>query len=388
MLAEDPETVALLRRALMLLPDDDSPTRAQLLAVLAHEALYSMPDAERRATIDLALVLARRAGDATALASVLKTHLWLAIGRGRHEERLALADELIAIGRGGPPYAESDGHLFRHVALVELGDARASDAALAEAHATARLPLSRWAVAQWIAARALLAGRLDDAESEALRTAELGREAGFPPIYVQTRFSSLIWCVRLVQGRLAELDQLFRAGVETLPVRAAWTFVSEAQLAWETGDEVAAQAALEQAFAHSLLEQPSGAAWASTLQWAADLCAGLDDRKRAAPLYEVLAPHAEAMTVTAGPVDHALGRLARTLGHRDEAERRLRHAAALCEQMDARAYLALVHHDLGELLMPSDEGRRLTEQAYTAAVDLGMRSLARRSRDRRAVDHP
>jgi DNA-binding SARP family transcriptional activator len=379
MLEEDADTVALLRRALTLLPAGDSPTRARLLASVAHEALYSMPDAERLATVDRAIATARRAGDATALAAVLKTRSWLAIGRERAQERLALADDLIAIGRTGPPYAETDGHLFRHIALVELADPQAADAALAEARATARLPVSRWTVAQWTAARALLAGRLADAEEEATQTAALGREAGFPPVIVQTRFAALLWSIRVVQGRLTELEAIFRSAADAMPARPAWTFVSQAQLDWEAGHPDAAHAALEQAFAHGLLEQPSGAAWAPTLLWAADLCASLENPMRAAQLYDILAPRGEAMIATAGPVGRPLGRLARTLGDRDEAERRLRHAAALCERMDARAYLALAHQDLGELLLPSAEGRRLTEQARTAGEELGMPGLASRS---------
>jgi DNA-binding SARP family transcriptional activator len=380
MLAEDADTVALLRRALTLLPAGDSPTRARLLAALAHEALYSMPDAERLATVDRAIAMARRAGDSTALASVLKTRSWLAIGRGEPQERLALADELIAIGREGPPYAETDGHLFRHIALVELAEPQAADAALADARATARLPVSHWTVAQWTAARALLAGRLADAEAEATRTAALGREAGFPAGVVQTRFTVLLWAIRVLQGRLAELEPIFRVTADAMSARPAWTFVSEAQLAWEAGDAITAQGALERAFTHDLLDHPSGAAWASTLLWAADLCADLEDQARAADLYELLAPRGDAMIVTAGPVARPLGRLARTLGDRDEAERRLRHAMAICERMDARAYLALVRRDLGDLLLPRAEGRRLTQQARTAADELGMVGLASRSR--------
>jgi hypothetical protein len=375
MLAEDGETVAMLNRALTLLPEADSATRAQLLGVLAHEALTSVADAERHAMVDRALAMARTAGDATALASVLKAKSWLAMGRGHHRERLALAGELVAIGRTGPPYAESDGHLFRHIALAELGDLAASDAALAEAIATARLPLSRWAVGQWVAVRSLLAGRLGDAEAEAVRTAELGQEAGFPAFYVQTRAGSMLWCIRVVQGRLAELEPLFRSGLEWLPVRAAWSYVSEAQLEWEAGDGAAAHTALAQAFEHGLLEQPSGAAWAPTLQWAAGVCAGLGDGTLAAPLYETLEPYGGTMTATVGPIDHTLGRLALARGDRDDAERRLRRAMELCERMDARAYLALARHDLGALLLPSDEGRGLLEQAHAVAAELGMRGL-------------
>ena len=50
------------------------------------------------------------------------------------------------------------------------------------------------------------------------------------------------------------------------------------------------------------------------------------------------------------------GLLARTLGRRAEAEERLRAAVALCERMDARAYLAIARYDLGRLLLPTRRG--------------------------------
>jgi hypothetical protein len=47
--------------------------------------------------------------------------------------------------------------------------------------------------------------------------------------------------------------------------------------------------------------------------------------------------------------------------------------------MDARAFLAMARLDLGALLHPSNEGRRLLDQALTAADQLGMTSLANRA---------
>jgi hypothetical protein len=47
--------------------------------------------------------------------------------------------------------------------------------------------------------------------------------------------------------------------------------------------------------------------------------------------------------------------------------------------MDARAFIAIARLDLGALLHPSTEGRRLLDQALTAADELGMTSLAKRS---------
>jgi hypothetical protein len=47
--------------------------------------------------------------------------------------------------------------------------------------------------------------------------------------------------------------------------------------------------------------------------------------------------------------------------------------------MDARAFLAMARLDLGTLLHPSTEGRRLLDQALTAADGLGMTGLGKRS---------
>ena len=89
---------------------------------------------------------------------------------------------------------------------------------------------------------------------------------------------------------------------------------------------------------------------------AADICAWLEDRPLAAPLYDLLAPFADVMTTQSGPVGRAVGRLAHTLGRRDEAEERLRAAVALCERMDAHAFLAMARYDLGLLLLPRAAG--------------------------------
>jgi hypothetical protein len=117
----------------------------------------------------------------------------------------------------------------------------------------------------------------------------------------------------------------------------------------------------------------------NTLTWAADICAWLDDRATAMPLLELLTPFAGVMTWQYGPVGRAVGLLELTLGRRGHAERRLRDAIELCERMDARAFLAMARLDLGALLLPSSEGRRLLDQALAAAHELGRTSLARRA---------
>jgi hypothetical protein len=370
----------LLRRALALLPPGDSPIRASLEGALANEAFSSTPDRERREMVARALAMARRVRDPAALASVLSTHLWIVAGPESVTERLAVADELVAVGRDADlPYAECAGQRGRFLALVELGDIEAADAAIASARAAVRTIWSQWTVGFLDAARALIGGRLTDAEAATARSREAARETPAPPALVQSAFVRVMSCIRLLQGRLHEHEPARSAMARDLTNLPPTFFVVRAHAARERDDREAAREAFERALALGLIEAPHGPTWTHTLTWAADICAWLDDRSTAMPLLELLTPFAGVMTWAYGPVGRAVGVLELTLGRRSEAERRLREAIALCERMDARAFLAMARLDLGALLLPSTEGRRLLDQALTAADELGMTSLAKRA---------
>ena len=377
-LREDREMIGLLHRALALLPADDSAARARLEAFLALDALYSIPDSERRERADRALAMARRVGDPEALVSVLSAHSWTAMGPERRRERLALAEELVSAAPDASPYVECEGHIFRFNALVECGDIQAAEAAMAAARSAARSPIADWAVLEWESIRALLTGRLADAEELAVRSAETARAAAFPDSVVEFAFIALMWCIRMAQGRVRELQSLVGA-VRGMPDRPAWSFVGEAQLLLELGELDAARGAMASAVDAGLLQAPRSFSWGTTMLGAADVCASLEDRMLAARLYDLLVPCAGVMVAQAGPVDLAAGRLAHTLARPVEAEEHLRAAVALCERMDARAYLAIARYELGLLLVPKAEGIRLVGQAATAAEELAMPGWLRRA---------
>jgi tetratricopeptide (TPR) repeat protein len=274
---------------------------------------------------------------------------------------------------------------MRFLALVELGDVEAADDTLAAARFAARTGRARGTVAFLEAARALLAGRLEDAEVEGLRAYEIQSAAGTrPPPFAKILFVRLLSLIRLVQGRLSEHEGARRGmaeGVTKLPATffVARAHVVRAHAARERDDRDGAREAFERALDQGLLDLPHGPTWMVSLTWAADICAWLEDRPRAARLYDLLAPFADVMTYQYGAVGRAVGRLAQTLERHDEAEQLLRDAVALCERMDARAFLAMARQDLGELLLPSPEGRRLLEQARAAANELGMPGLTKRA---------
>jgi DNA-binding SARP family transcriptional activator len=379
-LAEDAEMVALLRRALALLPPGDSPIRASLEGSLANEAFSSMPDRERREMVARALTMARRVRDPAALASVLTSHSWIVAGPESVDERLAVADELVTVGRDADlPYAVCNGQRARFHALLELGDIEAADAALAAAHTAVRTIWSHWTVGFMDAARALLGGRFTDAESAAARMREAARETGAPPALAESAFVRMVSCIRLIQGRLHEHEPARSAMARDVTNLPPTFFVARAHAARERRDREAAREAFERALALGLVEMPPGPTWTTTLTWAADICAWLDDRSTATRLLELLTPLAGVMTWAYGPIGRGVGLLELTLGRRSQAERRLREAIALCERMDARAFLAMARLDLGALLHPSIEGRRLLDQALTVADELGMMSLGTRS---------
>lgn len=95
----DDVVVALGQEALDGLPAEDDPLRARLLAVVGLELAWS-PDSEwRRALLDEALAMARRLDDRRVLADVLGLRRWADTDPTEHAGRLALADELIALGK-------------------------------------------------------------------------------------------------------------------------------------------------------------------------------------------------------------------------------------------------------------------------------------------------
>jgi tetratricopeptide (TPR) repeat protein len=339
-----------------------------------------MPDRERRAMVGRALAMARRVRDPAALASALTSHSWIVAGPESVNERLAVANELVTVGRDADlPYAECNGQRGRFHALVELGDIEAADAALAAAHVAVRTIWSHWTVGFLDAARALLAGRLTDAEAAAARMREAARRTGAPPALAESAFVRVVSCIRLIQGRLREHEPARSAMARDVTNLPPTFFVVRAHAARERDDREAAREAFERALALGLLESPRGPTWTFTLTWAADICAWLDDRSTAVPLLKLLTPFAGVMTWPYGPVGRGVGLLELALGRRRQAERRLREAIALCERMDARAFLAMARQDLGELLLPSPEGRRLLEQARAAANELGMPGLTKRA---------
>src|SRR5262249_56924788 len=112
-------SVPVLERALAALSARDSALRAQLMGRLAGLLTFAGNPRGKDSLAREAIEMARRVGDARALANVLSATAWAIGGPDDLDERLARADELIRLAseaRGDVLAAE--GH------MVEAGDYR------------------------------------------------------------------------------------------------------------------------------------------------------------------------------------------------------------------------------------------------------------------------
>ncbi|MCA1841857.1 MAG: hypothetical protein LC792_01450, partial [Actinobacteria bacterium] len=341
----DEELVALLRRALDRLGEGHGPLAARLLARLAQALYFTAGPAERSELSRRAVKEARSCGDTGALASVLCARHAALWGPDDVGERLEVANEVLHLaGATHSVELELQGHAWRLVDLLELGDSGGADEAMA-AHAelAARLnqPRHQRDAAAWRTMRAMLGGRFDEAEEALEDVFALSDRADDPE-------ATIAWCQRwwLVSERgnreeMARITQRIRELAERQgPSRPAWLAglaLHDARL----GAGEAAQHVVEELVDHDLRALPRNAVWLNTLTHLADTVALLGDEPRAVALYDLLGPYSDRMAlldraiVCKGSVSHYLGLLARTMGDTAGAARHFDAALATYRRIGA-----------------------------------------------------
>src|SRR5439155_13921915 len=116
-----------------------------------------------------------------------------------------------------------EGYYFRVNDLLELGDVAGADCDIAAQGRLAdelRQPYYRWQTAWFRGARALMDGRIDDAEALAVEAVQLGQEAEDPDALLI--FGVQLSYVRREQGRLEELLSAVASFVDMYPALPAW----------------------------------------------------------------------------------------------------------------------------------------------------------------------
>ena len=386
----DGEAVSLLEEALDRLPAGDSVLRAAVLGQLAAE-LYWSPDVSRRDALSReALTVARRTGDAAAVAEALFARRFAVWGPDSLEERLRIGEEILRLAdETGDRKLTRAGQHWRVADLLEAGEleaARAEIAAETRSAEALRQPLRLWVATIFRAMLALFEGRLDAAErlaSDAYALGRRGDQADAPHgLAAQLAF------IRRDQGRGGEIMETARAyterGATARPWRC-WVAVMSAEL----GQEADARNELERWRAHGFEDIPRDVDWLFSLAHLAEVSAYVGDADASAALYKLLLPYSDRCVLTAyaavcsGSVARYLALLATTLGHYDEAVRHFEQAIERHTRWRARPWLARTRHSYAEMLISRGEARDLAaardllEEALGTAREIGMRGLVR-----------
>jgi tetratricopeptide (TPR) repeat protein len=389
----DPDRVGLLDEALEVLPEEDSPLRARLLARMSLELYYAGEPELRLSLSDEAVAIARRTGDLRTLATCLDARhyaLWLP---ENVEERLEVAAELRRVAEEtGDPELELQGAGWTIIDLMELGDIDGVDIQIAAASKLAEAlhrPVWLWWTSLFRGARALLAGHLDEAErlaQETLAIGQRGQAENALHYYAQTMFN-----IRREQGRLAEVEGAVRGFIELYPAIPAWRGAL-ALLLVELGRPDEARAEFEQAAEGGFAAFPRDANWLIAITLMAEVCGALGDAARAEELYRLLEPYAGNNVVVGrnatnyGSASRLLGLLAATRGENELAERHYDRAQEMHAKMGARPMQARTQVSYAELLLnrraPGDveRAREMLADAVSVADALGMVVLAERAR--------
>ena len=388
----DEQRLSVIDEALVALPPGDTVLRARLLLAGATTTDYRAGRKRSRQ----ALEVARRVGDPLTLREVLLNWHLLNQGVDLNDERLAAADELLALAtEAGDRERMTVAHQWRGYDLFETGDIRRARAEFERARADAdelRLPFLRWGSTFPLAAIALLEGRIDDAErlmDEAVAAGERSEFADVEGVRVWQLFA-----ICRHQGRWEEMLRVARRSAEQR--RHPWPGTNRLDLMValaETGRVEEAQRELA-AVADILLEgYPGWVAWAAEASWLTG------DARWASRIYDCLLPargHHAVLGVAClslGSYDRLLGQMASLLGRDDEAEAHFEAAHVLHRRMGAEAWLAAGQVDHAGMLVRRDAGGdvrragRLLAEASDRYRALGMTAHAERVADRTPGTH-
>jgi tetratricopeptide (TPR) repeat protein len=343
------------------------------------EALSFSESRERGRELALEAVEgARRLGEQSAVAEVLSNAMWPLWTPDNLEWRTANATEIAELAKqAGAIRILWEGQTWLVGAYMEAADVVAIDAQLAECQRTAeqvREPVYVGFATMLSAMRALLAGDVDKAEQLAWHAlVDFGHE-GENTSLVQL-FGVQLFHIRVLQGRIGELHAATAGMAEHFAAVAA-THCSLAALYCEAGRVEEARAEFELLAADDFRWIPRDIFWFSCMDHLAEICAYLEDEKRAPTLYEMLLPYQDRYIVNGefavprGFATRHLGLLAATCGRFDEAVAHFEDALTRNARVGPPCALILTQLNYAQVLLtrnePGDRDRafKLLETAF------------------------
>jgi hypothetical protein len=383
--------IEVLEEALAALGGEESELCARVLAWLGRELVLAGQAERARLLQRQAVDVARRTTDRATLAYTLMEWHFGALGRGtRLEARLAASEEAFRLAHEvGNKTLVAGSRLHRIVDLIERGDVRASEAdldAYARLAREIRHPYHLWAAACWQTEMSLLKGRFEEAEARGNEAITLGQ--GAPRAAVFGVWGLQWFMLRREQGRLAELEPVFRSRApRSQEMLTSWR-CTLALLDAELGREAAARSGFEELAADDFAHLPQLAVWPLCVALVSEVCRFLSDAARAATLYRLLEGYSGRnlqggfLGVSLGSADYYLGLLAAAASWWNVAARHFDTALAMHARMGARPALARTRHQYGRMLLDCGQQKRgldLLGLAAAAARELGMQGLLAQS---------
>ena len=388
--ATDEAYVDLLEESLAALEPGDSVLRVRVLARLAENLVFAQPPQRAAELAAEAIGMARRLGEAGALAAALMGRhaalLHPEHAKERHqvgEQALALAGEL-----GALELAALGRHwlLYDLAELGQLKEARRRQAELDRMADELQQPLYRHSSLAWRCVWTGLAGRFEEAERIARESVRLAEHAGARD--AQAHFTAQLVALRREQGRLHELLPEIERLAGTEPSGFAWRSIL-ALAFLDAGDRTHARAVYESALGDDMATAPRTMFWLPAVGSLAEAAARLGDPDGGARLYTELEPYSDRLvqwsfTGNAGSVHRLLGRTAAIAGRHDRARSHFERALEQHAAIGASALLARTRCDLGEFLLHGTHAdrvraRQLLRQASLTARRLGMADIAARA---------
>jgi DNA-binding SARP family transcriptional activator len=352
----DHRLVVALEAALAAQPDTETDVRARLLATLASEIVWS-DDGERRFDLsDEALAMARRIGEQTTIANVLLLRSMTISSPETLAQRLAECDELLSIGEAiGDPALLFQAAFHASGTAMEAGNAQFAVAMVERAGRLAQelnQPTLLFLTSMMRTGRLIYDGALDEAETGAYATLELGQRAnqhGEAMIF----FSEHSLEIRRWQDRLPEMLPDF-ADLAGLPgIDFSYPLV---RYLYDAGEEEAALAKYREIMDRQPLPPRRDLLFGATLCNLGYLAARAGDVEHASRIYAAFEPLAGqfANTTIAKPVtEHFLGLLAGSMGDNATAEEHFAAAVPIEQRAQAPLLVAETQLEWARLLATS-----------------------------------